>query len=113
MKKYRRKKRDHTRRQAKDPLRLKTSLPSSSLDTFIEPVLPTQSKKTYGFSSSKPTSEKKKSSFLSETPVLYAPSKETPCERRQARKEIIHATGNAGKTGQKPSVWKDSSYERC
>lgn len=39
--------------------------------------------------------------------------KEKICVDRSTRKEIMHATGNAGKRGQKSPVWKKSSKVRC
>jgi len=35
------------------------------------------------------------------------------CVDRSTRNEIIHATGNAGKRGQKSPIWKKSSKVRC
>lgn len=37
----------------------------------------------------------------------------TICDRRQTRKEVIHATGNGGRRGQKAAVWRRESYIKC
>lgn len=37
----------------------------------------------------------------------------TICERREVRKEIMHATGRAGKGGQAPPKWTRESYVKC
>lgn len=35
------------------------------------------------------------------------------CESRQERKEVIFATNQAGKSGQKRARWTERSYKRC
>lgn len=42
-----------------------------------------------------------------------SPTSSSVCSRRQARKEVIFATGNAGRKGQKSPVWTEESKKRC
>lgn len=35
------------------------------------------------------------------------------CEQRQTRVEVIHATGNAGRRGQRSPIWTRKSKVRC
>lgn len=37
----------------------------------------------------------------------------TICASRAERREVMHATGSAGKKGQRPAQWKPSSKTRC
>jgi hypothetical protein len=46
--------------------------------------------------------------------MAFRRPKEVPvCVRRKVRKEVIHANGNAGKTGQRRPRWNRNSKVRC
>ena len=56
---------------------------------------------------------KKKLKKLLTLPSLSDNLVRTVCKGRQVRKQIMHATGKAGKAGQKPPKWTDLSTIKC